>query len=323
MADITRYPFLRSLRADVSSHIQHFRNGKLRRQGRGLNFLFEPGGASIVEIPMDDRELPVFFNAKTADYQDLAVQGTLIWRVVDPAQLGARIDMTLDLQTGRYTGEPLEQIRNVVAALAQQFGNAHLRGRGIRDALEAGPAPLQAQILASFAADPTLAGLGLELVNAVIATLTPSKELARALQTPTFEALQQEADEAMFARRATAVEKEQAIAENELATQIELATRQKALIEREEDNGRLRAKAKAEAARMEAETRADTTRLLATAEADGERERLAVLGTLDPQLIMALAAREFATKLDTVESLTVTPDMLTQLAQRFAPAEAA
>jgi len=87
MAQITSYPFIRALRADVSSHIQHFSGGK-----RGLSFLFFPNGASISQVPMDDRELPFVFNGQCADYQDVAVQGTILWRASDPEKLGDRID---------------------------------------------------------------------------------------------------------------------------------------------------------------------------------------------------------------------------------------
>ena len=81
----------------------------------------------------------------------------------------------------------------------------------VRALLEAGLAPLQAQMTAGFAADPTLAGMGIRVATVRVAALTPSSELARALQAPTFESLQQKADEATFNRRALAVEKERAV----------------------------------------------------------------------------------------------------------------
>lgn len=58
--------------------------------------------------------------------------------------------------------------------------------------------------------------MGLEIVPIRVAALAPNPELSRALQAPTFESLQQKADEATFSRRALAVDAERAIAENEL-----------------------------------------------------------------------------------------------------------
>lgn len=213
MAQITTYPFVRRLRADVSSHIQYFSSGTRKKSGRGLSFLFMPNGASISQVPMDDRELPFLFNGQSADYQDLAVQGTILWRALNPEKLGERIDLTIDLKTGFFVGQPIEQINNVLVSLTRQFATSHLNQHDVRTLLEGGPAPLQSSIIAALAADHTLADMGLELVNITITSLTPSNELARALQAPTFEALQQKADEATFTRRAMAVEKERAIAE--------------------------------------------------------------------------------------------------------------
>ena len=58
----------------------------------------------------------------------------------------------------------------------------------------------------------------------------PEPEVEKALRTPTRERVQQEADKATFERRAVAVERERAIGENELQTQIELARREEQLV---------------------------------------------------------------------------------------------
>ncbi|MCL2778241.1 MAG: hypothetical protein FWD73_09570 [Polyangiaceae bacterium] len=55
--------------------------------------------------------------------------------------------------------------------------------------------------------------------------IRPKSEMEKAMEAPIRECIQQEADEAAFARRALAVEKERAIKENELKNQIELAKR--------------------------------------------------------------------------------------------------
>ncbi|WP_338550310.1 hypothetical protein [Roseovarius phycicola] len=81
MAQITRYPFASHLRAEASSHIRHYREGKIRREGRGLSFWFDPTRGSIIEVPLADRELTFLVKSQSSDYQDLAVQGTVLWRV--------------------------------------------------------------------------------------------------------------------------------------------------------------------------------------------------------------------------------------------------
>ena len=317
MAQIKRYPVLRHLRADASSHIQYFKKGDLYREGRGLAFWFRALGASIAEIPMDDRQLGFMLNGQSIDFQELSVQGTVIWRVVNPAMLAERVDFTIDLDIGLHIGQPHDQINNVLVSLVRQFAYAYLKQQGVRDLLEAGVAPLQAMILEGFVEDKTLEGMGLELVGINISNLAPTTELSRALEAPTFESLQQQADEANFTRRALAVEKERAIAENELNNKIELAVRQKDLIAREDANTRSEAETKAAVMKIHTEAEADRILALDQARADMERLRMDVYKDLPPKVLLALATQEFATKLKRIDNLTVTPDMLAGLATQI------
>ena len=68
MAEIHRFPFRRHLRGDPSHHLLRFRRGALFASGRGLSFWFYPMNTSIVEIPMDDRELPFLYHARSRDF---------------------------------------------------------------------------------------------------------------------------------------------------------------------------------------------------------------------------------------------------------------
>ncbi len=313
MAHITRYPFIRQLRADSASHIQHFSKGRRVRSGRGLAFWFSPDHASISEVPFDDRELPFVLHGQAADYQDITVQGSIMWRVSDPEALADRVDFTIDLATGQHLGLPIDQVNNVLISLARQYVNAHFKHHGVRELLEHGVAPLQSAVAAGLSEAAAIPEMGLALVSVSVANLAPSNELARALQAPTFESLQQQADEATFARRALAVEKERAIAENELANKIELAARKSELIAREDENMRSEAEAQAAAHRIEAEAEADRIRAVDQARADMERARVDVYAELPPAVLMAMAAQEFAGKLRRIDNLTVTPDMLSGL----------
>ncbi|MEP0069050.1 SPFH domain-containing protein [Pyruvatibacter sp.] len=324
MAQIKHYPGIRQMRADASSYIQHFRNGKRVRAGRGLAFWFMPDGASISEIPTDDRQMPFILKGQSADFQELTVQGTVVWRISDPQALGDRIDFTIDLTSGLPIGNPIDQINAVLVGLVRQFTYGYLQQSGVRALLTAGAAPVQEIVSQSLAADPTLPSMGLEAVGVNIADLAPTSELARALQAPTFESLQQQADEASFSRRALAVEKERAIAENELNNQIELSARQKDLIERESANDRFKmeastatrkvnAEGEAEMQTLKAEAEAQSIRVVELAKADAEQARMNVFSNVPPAVLLALAAQEFAGKVNAIDNLTVTPDMLTGL----------
>lgn len=317
MAHITSFRVVAQLRSDASHHVIRYRNGRVRESGRGLVFWFRPETASIAEIPMDDREMTIFVKGRSADFQAVNVQGALGWRVIDPERLAERIDFTIGLGNGQYIREPIERIEARLAGLINQAVLQYLAEAPVRALLDAGVAPLRTRLEALLANEPALAEVGLAIVAVRLSNLAPSSELERALQTPTFEALQQKADEAMFERRALAVDKERAIAENELANKTELARREKQLIAEEAENARKRATGLAEAQQIEAEAEAARIRSIEGAKAETEQAQIAIYRDLPPAVLLGLAARDLAGKLETIEHLNVTPDLLATLMREF------
>ena len=310
MAEIRHRPWFSHLRSEASSHIIRYRGGRLVRSGRGLTFWFSPWRTSIVEIPLDDRDTEFLFQVRSQDFQVVTVQGTITWRTADATTLAERMDFTLNLSTGRLRSDPLDRIASLLIGLAQDRAARYIETRTIRALLTEGSGPLRQDMEAALVASERLRGMGLAVVTVRLAGISPSSDLARALETPTFEQLQERADEATFSRRALAVEKERAIAENELATKVELARRQAALIEQEAENENRRAQAKAEGGRIEAEAQAARLRVIDAANVEGERARLEVARSTDPALLYALAARAFADKLTRIDTLNVTPDLV-------------
>jgi len=317
MAQIRNLGFLAQLRSDASNHVIRYRQGTVRQSGRGLVFWFRPETASIAEIPMDDRETTLFVKGRSQDFQQVAVQGMLTWHVVDPELLASRVDFSIGLFDGRLRSEPIERIETRLAGLVNQAALQYLGEASVRALLDRGIDPLREHLNAALSAATSLADIGIAVVAVRVMSLSPSSELERALQTPTFEALQQKADQAMFERRALAVEKERAIAENELATKTELARREKTLISEEAENARNRATGLAEAQLIAAEGEAGRIRAIGAATAEAESAQIGVYRDLPPSVLMGLAARELAGKLDTIEHLNVTPDLLATLIGEF------
>ena len=155
--------------------------------------------------------------------------------------IARRVDFSIDLDSGRWTQTPLEQVAGLLTQLAQQFVIDELVKLDIRAILTGGVAPIRDRIAAGLDAEGALAELGLEIVAVRVAAVAPTSELEKALQQPTREAIQQRADEATFSRRALAVEKERAIADNELKNRIELARREEELVSQDGVNARRRA----------------------------------------------------------------------------------
>jgi hypothetical protein len=335
MAEINTHLLLRHFRAEPTAHVLRYRRGRLVDRGPGLTFWFLPNSAAIAEVPLGDQELPFVFHARSADFQQLMVQGAVTFRFVDPELVAQRIDFTLDLATGKWTETPLEQVHGLLVQMAQQYVIDELLALELRAILADGVAPIRDRIATGLAAEGTLADLGVAIVAVRVAAMSPEGDVQKALQQPTREAIQQQADQATFARRALAVEKERAIAENELANRIELARREEQLVAQSGANERRRAQEQAAAEAITAKATDEEQRMVATRKADAvkeieavrleaERARAEIEAGLGARVLMALAARELAGQVGKVEHLTITPELLTPLLTRLArPAEEA
>ncbi|MGW1323890.1 SPFH domain-containing protein [Streptomyces antibioticus] len=267
MADITRRLGWRHLRGAPTAHIRHHRSGKLVHDGPGLSFWFRSLTAALSEVPVDDRELAMTFHARTADFQDVAVQATVTYRVSDPAVAAARLDFSIDPDTGVWRGAPLEQLGTLLTETAQQHALDVLARTPLAAALVDGVTSVRERVAAGLAAEPRLPATGIEIVAVRVVALRPEPEVERALRTPARELIQQEADRATYERRAVAVERERTIAENELASKIELARREEQLVEQRGTNTRREAEESAAADKVRAEAEATRTVRLAEAEA--------------------------------------------------------
>ncbi|GIG58082.1 hypothetical protein Lfu02_24540 [Longispora fulva] len=348
MADISRFGFLRHLRAAPTSWVRQHSRGRVRHEGVSQSFYFRALTSALSEVPVDDRELPLLFHARTSDFADVTVQATVTYRIKDPALAANRLDFSIDPVTGAWRAQPLDQLATVLAELAQQPALDLLIGMTLTEALS-GVGRVRGIISAALADDARLAELGVSVASARVVAIRPEPELERALQTPTREAVQGEADRATYERRATAVERERAIAENELQSKIELARREQQLIEQKGANTRRRAEtdaaaelvtvqarlerekavalaaadtsrvttaAEAERGRLIADANADATRVVGLAQAEVEAAKLAAYRDMDPEILHALAVRELAGQLPEIGQLTITPDLVSKFLGR-------
>ncbi|HET6855790.1 MAG TPA: SPFH domain-containing protein, partial [Streptomyces sp.] len=121
---------------------------------------------------------------------------------------------------------------------------------------------------------------------------------------------------------------ERAIAENELGSKIELARQEEQLVEQRGANARREAEENAAADGVRAEAEAARAVRLARAEAEAAREVgaaraesqaawLRVHSAVDPATLHALAVTRLAENLPRIESVTLSPDVLTGLLSRL------
>lgn len=328
MADIRKRGPIRRLRAAPTSHIVHTSAGKVAHDGVGLSFWFRPLVAAISEIPVDERDLPLVFHTRTEDFQDVVVQTTVTYRVVDPARAASRIDFSIDPDTGAWRSTPVEQIGGMLTELSQQYALRVVAELPLLRAMVEGVPAVRSSIDDGLRTDARLDEIGLEVADVRVVAIRPEAELERALQMPVREALQQDADKATFERRALAVERERAISENELQNQIELAKREEQLVAQRGANARREAQESAAAAAIAnegerarltkmAKSKAEATKVLGAAEGFAEAERVKVYRDLGEATLLGLALKELAGQLPNIGTLVITPDMLTSALGRL------
>ena len=326
MADITRFRFISHLRANPTTHVRHLRNGKLSHDGAGQAFWFRALNSSLSEVPIDDREQPLLFHGRTIDFQDVTVQATVTYRVIDPALASTRLDFGIDPDTGVWRSTPLEQLGGLMTELAQQTALDVLARMNLTEALSEGMMSLRQTMSTGLREDKRLTGLGIGVEDVRVVAVRAEREVEKALQTPTREMVQQAADKATYERRAMAVERERSIAENELQNQIELARREEQLVTQRGQNERQRATEAAAAGRIEteaaasrkralSEAEADAKRVIGAAEAAAEKALLEAYAELDQSKILAMAIKQGA--LPEIGTLNLTPDLLTPLLTRL------
>lgn len=333
MADITAPVLLARrvchYRGAPTAHVVHRHGGEVRHRGVAASFWFRPLAAALSEVPTDDRELPALVHARTSDLADVTVQVTLTYRFADPDLAATRLDFGVDPRTGDPHGEPLQQVAQVLTELAQQYATDVVGAMPVVRAVSQGPAAVRAGVAAGLEADARLAEIGLAVIGVRVLAVRPDGDLERALATPTRESVQADADRATFERRALAVERERAIAENELQSQIELATREEQLVVQRGANARRKAAedaaaqqiaADADAAvkRTRAAADAEVTRVVGQARADAEAAAMAVHADVPPHVLLALAARDLAGNLPEIGTLQLTPDVIGQALTRIA-----
>lgn len=323
------------IKFDSMNYVIHFKNGKIRNEGRGLSFFYFAPNSSIVSIPMGSKDFQFIFNETTLDYQEVTIQGQITYKVKDPKQLAEVLDFTVSPK-GYYLKDDNEKIQQRIINEAQTASSGVIQQLTLKEALRQLKS-IENNILESVQRSKTVAMLGLEILGVNVLGVSPNPEMARALEAQTREALQKEADQAIYERRNFAVEQERIIKESELNTEIAVEEKQKQIAEKQmetevvkQDNDRkIREMAMSADISLE-DQKQKLTELKVTndmKEADAKeyilnatlrpykevdwKTLMAINNeTVDASGQIALAFRELAENADKIGNLNISPDLL-------------
>jgi regulator of protease activity HflC (stomatin/prohibitin superfamily) len=200
------------------------------------------------------------------------------------------LNFTINPRTRRYRSEDPDRLNQRIVNIVQVYTRNELQQLSLEDALRSSER-LARSVVEHIRGEQSLVDMGVECLSLFFTSIKASPEMTRALEAEYRESLQKRADQAIYSRRAEAVEQERKIKQNELSTEVDLEKRRQDLVDLQGTN-----------ARKQAEFEAEATRISLTPYTE-----------LDSRLLMALAFRDFAENADKIGNLTITSEILEQL----------
>nr|HMP18596.1 SPFH domain-containing protein [Gemmatales bacterium] len=200
-----------------------------------------------------------------------------------------------------YISDDHEKLGKRLVNLVQLETRAEVSQRTLQETLK-DASQLSNTITERLKNGTQITGLGVQLLRADFLSIRPTPEVGKALEAELREALLRKADEAIYARRAAAVDEEKRIKEKELASDKALEEQKKELISLQGANTLAEAKHVAEAREVAAE-----------AEAKSAEMNLVIYKDLDHRKLLAYAIKELS-KSD-IQNLTITTEILSSLLQ--------
>jgi regulator of protease activity HflC (stomatin/prohibitin superfamily) len=313
---------LRYLKASPTTYVFHFRKGVIVHEGLGLSFWYFAPNSTVSLVPISSVDVPFMFQETTLDFQNVTIQGQLTYRIADPKQVVTLLDFST-AWGGRYVSNDPEKLSDRLVAIAQVFISNETHRLRLRDALISHEQFCKA-VLDGLRASENVKMLGLEILGLSILAISPTPEVAKALEAEAREEIQRQSDDAIYARRNAAVEHERRIKESELNTEIAVEEKK-----RQKREIQMAAEIAVEQQRTTLlEQRLQNEKAQADTQAYGIAAMLNPVRDMDYRLLMALNAsrldssqsiamafRELAENAQNIGTLNITPDLLTALTE--------
>ena len=288
-----------------------------------MSFFYFAPRAVIVQVPLSSVDVPFVFNEVSADFQEVTIQGQLTYRVVDPRRLAQLLDFSV-YPNGRYVSDDPKKLDDRLISLTQVLASAITHRMRLRDLLVAYES-IVSEVLAGLKNSPSVAMLGVEIMELAVMSIKPSPETSKALEAEAREAMLRMADEAVYARRNAAVAQERLIKESELNTDIAVAEKKRQIREAmmagdiaiEQQRAAL-VDQRVENDRKDADAKAYALNAMLGPIKGVDWHVLMALGAakMDPKQSIAMAFRELAENAQKIGELNISPDLLGTLLDR-------
>lgn len=292
------FPYFKGQPTD---YIVRYSGGRSSGDGLGLAFYYWRFNTQVVAVPTQSQDACFVFNELTRDFQEITLQGQVTFRIKDPKLASTLFNFSIDPINYSYLSDDREKIGRRIANLTQIATRAEVTKRTLEETLRDATV-LGNQIEVALKSGTALSSMGVELLTTEFLSVRPTPEVGKALEAELRESLLRKADEAIYARRAAAVDEERNIKEKELSSDKALEEQRQGLIELQGSNS-LR----------EAENNAKVRAIGAAAEADAAKLQLAVYQSLEPRALLAHAMRELGANAGQIGNVTITTELLSSL----------
>ena len=326
---------IRYYKAEPTTFVVKTVNGKTTSKGKGLSFFYNAATTSIAAVPKNAQEAPFIFNLQTADFQAVKVQGQITFRVANAEAIAEILNFNLKKDGVGYLSEDPLKLNDRIVRSAQTIVQNEVQKTKLRDAFVINTKIAQL-IQEKLATDAAVNAMGIEVLNTMVGNISADPETARALEAEARELILQEADDAVYGRRKSAVEQERLIKEAELQTDLSVQQKEQEIAESRVENEReiLRGKAKTDAERVQANIDRETQRQsLVALQADNRKQeadteayavtakmeafkalpvenlKAMALANMNPEQLMAIAFESLAQNAGKIGELNITPDL--------------
>jgi regulator of protease activity HflC (stomatin/prohibitin superfamily) len=290
-------------KAQPTEFVRKVAGGRVKREGQALSFYYLKRRTSIVIVPVSSADAAFVFNEQTGNYQAVAIQGQLTYRIVEPRRTMDMLNYVIDPKRRMHVSQDPERLEQRIVVAVQMETRRQVEDKSLEEVL-GNAASISAEVQEVVRSRALLAPLGVELLSLNFTSVSPNPEVGKALEAEYRETLLRRADEAIYTRRAAAVEEEAKIKSNELEGEISLARERERLIDLEAANDRKVSQAWGERRELEAGFTARASEM-----------ELAPYRDLDPRKVLALAMRDIGNNADKVGNLNITSEVLADLLQ--------
>ena len=282
--------FISHFTGQPSEYIIKFGKGRIKNEGQGISFFYLKKRTTVVSIPATTMDANFIFNEVTKTFQAVAIQGQVTYRIQDVKKIFSSLDFSINPVTRAYLSEDPGKLAQRIINAVQMLTREQVQNLALEEALGRSEA-MAKTVMERMKNDERMNAMGVAVESIYFTAVTPVPEIAKALEAEYREMLQKKADEAIYSRRASAVEQERIIKQNELSSEIELERRRQELVEQSGANKIKEAEYKSKAMDLE----------------------WAPYRGLDPKLLVALGLKSLGESGAKIGNLNLNPDLITLL----------